>query len=180
MYATHTFLGNVLSSRTVSSQVFSAMRSLTSVFGMGTGGAFSLLSPRMVQNTLFKYSDNCIKFFFLILSLLINPFLKLIKPSTYQYQSAPYITALPLLTYQPGGLPGVLLTYVMGYLILRLVSHLDAFSIYPNHTSLLGYAAGATTDSPLVCPSRSSRTRDSPSQISYAHDRQGPNCLTTF
>ena len=57
------FLGNVLSSRTVSSQVFSAMRSLTSVFGMGTGGAFSLSSPRMVQNTFFKYSDNCIKFF---------------------------------------------------------------------------------------------------------------------
>ena len=41
-------IGNVLSFRTVSSQVFSAMRSLTSVFGMGTGGSFSPWSPTLV------------------------------------------------------------------------------------------------------------------------------------
>ena len=35
------------------------------------------------------------------------------------------------LTYQPGSLPGVLLTYVMGNLILRGASRLDAFSVYP-------------------------------------------------
>ena len=40
--------GDVLSFRAVSSQVFSAKRSLTSVFGMRTGGSFSLLSPRIV------------------------------------------------------------------------------------------------------------------------------------
>ena len=44
------FLGNVLSFQAVASQVFSTMRSLTSVFGMGTGGSFSLLSPRMAQS----------------------------------------------------------------------------------------------------------------------------------
>ena len=37
--------GNVLLSRAVSRQVPSALRSLTSVFGMGTGGTSSLLSP---------------------------------------------------------------------------------------------------------------------------------------
>ena len=104
----------------------------------------------------------------------------LIKPSTYQYQSATCIAALPLLTYQPRCLHGVLLTYVMRYLILRQVSRLDAFSVYLFRTSLPSYAFGNTTGAPQVRPLRSSRTRSSPSQISYAHDGQGPNCLTTF
>ncbi|EDT83596.1 hypothetical protein CBB_A0247 [Clostridium botulinum Bf] len=38
---------------------------------------------------------------------------------------------LTSLTYQPGVLPGVLLAYAMGNLILRLASRLDAFSVYP-------------------------------------------------
>ena len=58
----------------------------------------------------------------------------------------------------------------MGYLILRGASRLDAFSVYPFPTWLLCYALGKTTDSPEVSPSRSSRTKDSSSQISYAHD----------
>ena len=37
--------GDVLFSRAVSSQVHSALRGLTSVFGMGTGGSLLLLSP---------------------------------------------------------------------------------------------------------------------------------------
>ena len=37
--------GNVLFSRAVSSQVHSALRGLTSVFGMGTGGSLLLSSP---------------------------------------------------------------------------------------------------------------------------------------
>ena len=52
---------------------------------------------------------------------------------------------LPPLTYQPCRLQGVLLTYVMGYLIFRRVSRLDAFSVYLFRTSLPSYAAGATT-----------------------------------
>ena len=48
-------------------------------------------------------------------------------------------------TYLPCGLQGVLLSYDMGYLILRWVSRLDAFSVYPLRTSLPGNAAGATT-----------------------------------
>ena len=42
------------------------------------------------------------------------------------------------LTYQPGGLPGVLLArayaHTMGNLILGWASHLDAFSVYPFQT----------------------------------------------
>ena len=57
----------------------------------------------------------------------------------------------------------------MGYLILRGASRLDAFSVYPFPTWLPGYAPGGTTGAPEVSPSRSSRTKDSSSQISYAH-----------
>ena len=43
-----TLTSSVLSSRAVASQVFSTMRSLTSVFGMRTGGSFSLSPLEMV------------------------------------------------------------------------------------------------------------------------------------
>ena len=59
---------------------------------------------------------------------------------------------------------------LQGYLILKRVSRLDAFSVYLNRTPLLCHAAGATTDAQLVRSSRSSRTKDKPSQVSYAHD----------
>ena len=57
----------------------------------------------------------------------------------------------------------------MGYLILRGASRLDAFSVYPVPTWLLGHEPGGSTDTPEVSPSRSSRTKDSSSQISCAH-----------
>ena len=56
----------------------------------------------------------------------------------------------------------------MGYLILRGASHLDAFSVYPCRTWLPGRALDNATGPPAVRPSRSSRTKDSSSQISYA------------
>ncbi len=59
----------------------------------------------------------------------------------------------------------------VGDLILRSVSRLDAFSAYPVRTWLSSHAPGGTTGKPAVRPSRSSRTRDRSSQISYAHDR---------
>ena len=59
----------------------------------------------------------------------------------------------------------------VGYLILRCASRLDAFSVYHIHTQLPSCALGRTTGAPEVCPSRSSRTKDSSSQISCAHDR---------
>ena len=59
----------------------------------------------------------------------------------------------------------------LGDLILGRASRLDAFSDYPCLTSLPCDAAGATTGTQEVSPSRSSRTRDRPPQISYAHTR---------
>ena len=117
------------------------------------------------------FSENCIR------KLKAN---FLVKPSTYQYESAECVATLTPLTYQPRVLRGVLLAYAMGNLILRWASRLDAFSVYPFTTQLPSYAPGGTTGAPEVSPSRSSRTKDSSSQISYARDGQGPNCLTTF
>ena len=50
--------GGDLLSRAVSSQVPSALKGLTSVFGMGTGGTPSSLPPEMVSYC-FTYPDNC-------------------------------------------------------------------------------------------------------------------------
>ena len=66
-------------------------------------------------------------------------------------------------SYQPAGW--------LGDLISRQASCLDAFSIYLFRTSLPSYATGVTTRSQGVRPSRSSRTRDSSSQVSCAHTR---------
>ena len=83
-------------------------------------------------------------------------------------QSAPYIAALPPLPYLPRRLQRVLLPK-NGIFHLEGASRLDAFSVYPFQAWLLCHAVGTTTDTPAACPSRSSRTKDSSSQISYAH-----------
>ena len=59
----------------------------------------------------------------------------------------------------------------LGDLILRSASRLYAFSVYHNRTSLPSRAIGMTAGTQEVRPSRSSRTKDRPSQISYAHIR---------
>ena len=56
----------------------------------------------------------------------------------------------------------------MGYLILRGASRLDAFSVYPVPAWLLCHEPGSSTDTPAASPPRSSRTKGSSSQISYA------------
>ena len=58
-----------------------------------------------------------------------------------------------------------------GDLILQRVSRLYAFSVYPGRTWLPSAAASATTGTPEVRPSQSSRTREKASQVSYAHNR---------
>ena len=80
--------------------------------------------------------------------------------------SMPYGTSTPALSTSSSSRG---LTLTMGYLILRGASRLDAFSVYPVPTWLPGYAFGNATGTPEVSPSRSSRTKDSSSQISYAH-----------
>jgi len=56
-----------------------------------------------------------------------------------------------------------------GNLFLGWVSRLDAFSVYPLRTWLLRAAPGGTTDTPVVRPTRSSRTKVRFLQISNAH-----------
>jgi len=56
-----------------------------------------------------------------------------------------------------------------GYLVLGGASRLDAFSVYPVRTWLLRAAPGGTTDTPVVRPARSSRTRAGFLQVSNAH-----------
>ena len=80
------------------------------------------------------------------------------------------ITAFTPSTYQPWCLQGVLPAFAVGYLFSRGASRLDAFSVYPVRTSLPCYAVGTTTVAPEVRPFRSSRTRNSSSHVSYAHD----------
>ena len=60
---------------------------------------------------------------------------------------------------------------LQGDLILGRASRLYAFSGYHNRTSLPSDAIGRTAGSQEVRPSRSSRTKDRPSQISCAHNR---------
>src|SRR5699024_1330041 len=60
------------------------------------------------------------------------------------------------------------LTFLLGDLILRGASRLDAFSVYPGPSWLPSRAIGMTTGPPADGPSRSSRTKDSSSQISCA------------
>ena len=60
------------------------------------------------------------------------------------------------------------LTLAMGYLILRGASRLDAFSVYPFQAWLPCHGIGMPTGTPAARPSRSSRTKDSSSQISFA------------
>ena len=57
-----------------------------------------------------------------------------------------------------------------GTLFLWWVSRLDAFSVYPVRTSLPSCALGRTTVAPVVRPFRSSRTRNSATHDSFAHD----------
>ena len=70
----------------------------------------------------------------------------------------------------PRVLRGVLPAFAVGNLFSRGASRLDAFSAYPFPTWLPSGAPGGTTGSPEVSPSRSSRTKDSSSQISCARD----------
>ena len=60
-------------------------------------------------------------------------------------------------------------SFRLGYLILRWASRLDAFSVYPVPAWLPCRALGSATCTPAASPSLSSRTKDSSSQISYAH-----------
>ena len=164
-------VGNFLLSRGVAPQVPSADTRLTAGFGMFPGIPTLLWSPTSL--------------------LICLPCTVCISTACYQAQvcllpedfPVPYITQKPsiistgllkpLLTFHLRPIQQVVslrsYTFQSRELILKRVSHLDAFSGYLFRTWLLSDAPGGTTDTPEVRPPRSSRTRGSPSQFSFAH-----------
>ena len=114
--------GTYLSSRAVASQVFSTLKSLTSVFGMGTGGTSSQSTPtlRDIPSKL----NNESKTKHILLGLSPRPI------------SIRWLNVLPRLHLEPINLVVYKGSYCfrMGYLILRTASRLDAFSVYPIRT----------------------------------------------
>ncbi len=130
--------GNVLFSQVVSNQVPSAQKGLTAVFGMGTGVSPSPLSP-VSLNMFFAHSQLHSIFLWPDIVLSCDQALDLLVSvsSTHCCAYTPDLS--------PCSLQGVLLPYDMGYLILRWVSRLDAFSVYPVQTSLPSCATGVTT-----------------------------------
>ena len=120
--------GGDLLSRAVSSQVPSALKGLTSVFGMGTGGTPSPLPPEiffqgsvpsaflslpasqpsaLLQPRYLPYLDNCTDFGLLPFARLVSVFLK----SSPRPISISKLTRCRVYTadLSPGSLPGVLL-----------------------------------------------------------------------
>ena len=106
--------GNVLLSRAVSSQVPSALKGLTSVFGMGTGGSLSPLSPEFCSGRTLKTAhpdflhlakNQSLQFSLwshLILSFLDQVLDRLVSSSSIRYRTSTD-------DLSPGSLPGVLL-----------------------------------------------------------------------
>ena len=174
--------GNALLFHAVAHEVSSAQVGLTSLFEMGRCGAPPPQSPgNSVMSCDIKIStiEGCVYFFFQSVSIPIK-----LKSSrtTYQYHSAEHISCAytcDLSTMSSTwGLQWCRSTG--GNLISGWASRLDAFSAYPIRMQLPCCAFGKTTGALWIRPFRSSRTRNSSLQISYAHSRQGPNCLTTF
>ena len=137
--------GSHLLSQAVSSLVPSAKVGLTFVFGMGTGVSLPP-SPPDIHNCTSRSSPRPI--------------------STSQLNALRRLHLWPiyLVVFQGSYRSRV------GNLISGWASRLDAFSAYPVRTWLPSCALGKTTGAPEVRPSRSSRTKDSSPQISYARD----------
>ena len=173
----HIDSGGDLLSRAVSSQVPSALKGLTSVFGMGTGGTLSPLSPefsRILLSRTLKTAhpdfSSCLRpvnqfslWSHLILLNFLDQVLDRLVSASF------YVTAFTPLTYLLVVFQGSYF-FRMGYLFLRWASRLDAFSVYPLRISLPSCALGRTTVAPVMRPLRSSRTRSSSSHVSFAHD----------
>ena len=144
---------------------------------MGTGGSSMPLSPDFFYSGIYhtlktKQYLLCRAFgvFILQFSLAFAPQMLWTSPRTI---STVQLHMLPHFHLQPINQLVCLGPYFfrMGNLVLKWASRLDAFSVYPVRTWLPCYALGRTTGAPAVRPSRSSRTKDSSPQISYAHDR---------
>jgi hypothetical protein len=170
-------------------QVPSALEGLTSVFGMGTGGSPPLWSPDCygvpwrirTPDLLIRSQTLCpaeLRAHILhTLKMRMEEALPHMRSRSRESPRPIRIRQLnTLLCLHPGPIylvicKGSYFHEGMGNLILRGASRLDAFSAYPGRTWLPSGAPGGTTGTPEVRPSRSSRTKDSSSQISCARDR---------
>ena len=114
-----------LSSRVVSNQVFSTRMSLTSVFGMGTGGTSLPLTPALSRLRTLKTEQQA------------NRYLRISRRKSPRPISMRWLNMSPCLHLAPINLivfEGSYSFEMMGYLILRSASRLDAFSVYPFRT----------------------------------------------
>ena len=138
----------------------SALQCLTSVFGMGTGISTAVSSPHIDNLSKWILSTS---FCLFKIRIYISP--RIISISKLNTSPCLHTWPINVVVYND--------SYPKreGRLILKLVSHLDAFSVYPFDTLLPCCAAGATTGPQEVSPLRSSRTRSRSSQSSYGHDR---------
>ena len=165
--------GGDLLSQGVSPQVPSALAVFTSVFGMGTGVTPPLWPPETCLPDLLSIR----------LSTWCHHVPKNSRASTSDSKRTRRIPSpRPISTGRLNTLPCVHLRPInlvvyqgpypvnpVGDLISRQASRLDAFSAYPFRRSPTSRAFGKTTGTRELRPSRSSRTRDSSPQISYAY-----------
>ena len=181
------YAGDHLISHTLTRAVPSAQRGLTSVFGMGTGVTLAVNSPANSEersrdpsqlNRLSRHLPCVYITTKLVLNILRNSGLALRRVNSMDKPNG----RLVLVSYthycaSTSSLStrwsswALIFPYGLGDLILERASRLYAFSGYHNRTSLPSRALGRTTGTQEVRPSRSSRTKDSPLQISYAHSR---------
>ena len=162
--------GSVLLSREVALQVPSTQLSLTSVFGMVTGGSsmplppdysFWVLAPSKLNNAPYLFSNPSFN------QLPADSWTSPRAISTIQLHTLLHFHLWPIYPV----FSRCPYSFRLGNLISEGASRLDAFSVYPVRTWLPCYALGRTTGAPAVRPSRSSRTKDSSLQISCARDR---------
>ena len=167
--------GNFLLSQAVPSSVPSAFGGLTSVFGMGTGGALQLSSPetfrreaslslptpRTFKTAQVRVDQQTYTLFHLYLRSSPRPISIGKLHASQRFHRRPIYLIVS---------EGSYLLYAVAVFFFRGASRLDAFSVYPVRTSLPSCAFGKTTVAPEVRPSRSSRTRDSSRHDSCAHD----------
>ena len=143
----------------------SALRGLTSLFGMGRGGAPAL--GRLCLLAAGRVRPGACVF------VLFDGFRRRrgVAAGRPRFRAISTARLWHRCLYTCGLSTSSSLTALFRSLISGRVSHLDAFSAYPFPTWLPGGAVGTTTGTPAVGPARSSRTKARPPQTSHARNR---------